>query len=353
MTTLILPAAGQSSRFPNMRPKWLLTMPCGSLMLEKAFSKLNVDDYSRVVVACLKEHLEKYVDHERFIERIKKNIHQDIELIVLDEPTKSQSETIAACIEFGKINGPIFIKDCDNEFNFSSTGGNEIAVIDLNNMGLIDAKNKSYVQSNELNVVVNIIEKQVISNTFCCGGYGFACAEKFLEHFKKLSAEVSKEIYISHVIYDMILSGEIFMSSTATEYVDWGTKNEYLAYTQKHLTVFCDIDGVLLQNGSAISRNGWNTDPILENINALKSLQERGLLYLIVTTSRPVSEINSTLDQLRSVGLMPDNYVFGLPHSKRYLINDFAPTNPYPSALAINLDRNSDKLKNLFDFSGI
>jgi hypothetical protein len=25
--TLILPVAGKSSRFPNMRPKWLLTMP--------------------------------------------------------------------------------------------------------------------------------------------------------------------------------------------------------------------------------------------------------------------------------------------------------------------------------------
>lgn len=353
MTTLILPVAGQSSRFPNMRPKWLLTMPCGSLMLEKSVSKLNLGEYSRVIVVCLKEHIEKYVDYERFIGRLKNNIFNNIELIVLDEPTQSQSETIAHCIEIGKINGAIFIKDCDNEFNFSSSGKNEIAVIDLNEVGLIDAKNKSYVQSNELHTVFNIVEKQVISNTFCCGGYGFASAQEFFEHYKKLSREVSNEIYISHVIYDMILSGETFQAKNAQHYVDWGTKNEYLAYTQQYVTVFCDIDGVLLKNGSAISENGWNTKPIYENINALKSLQDQGLLYLVVTTSRPASEIKSTLEQLKVAGLTPDNYVFGLPHTKRYLINDYAPTNPYPSALAINLDRNSDKLKNLFNVNKI
>ena len=35
MKTLILPVPGRSSRFPGMRPKWLLTMPDGKLMLEK------------------------------------------------------------------------------------------------------------------------------------------------------------------------------------------------------------------------------------------------------------------------------------------------------------------------------
>ena len=39
MKNLILPVAGQSSRYPNMRPKWLITMPDGKLMIEK--SELN------------------------------------------------------------------------------------------------------------------------------------------------------------------------------------------------------------------------------------------------------------------------------------------------------------------------
>ena len=34
--SLIIPVAGKSSRYPGMRPKWLLTMPDGKLMLEKS-----------------------------------------------------------------------------------------------------------------------------------------------------------------------------------------------------------------------------------------------------------------------------------------------------------------------------
>jgi hypothetical protein len=32
-------------------------------------------------------------------------------------------------------------------------------------------------------------------------------------------------------------------------------------------------------------------------------------------------------------------------HCKRYLINDFSASNSYPSAVAVNLERNSNKLE--------
>jgi hypothetical protein len=34
----------------------------------------------------------------------------------------------------------------------------------------------------------------------------------------------------------------------------------------------------------------------------------------------------------------------GVHHSKRILINDYATTNPYPTAVAINLKRDSENL---------
>ena len=40
--------------------------------------------------------------------------------------------------------------------------------------------------------------------------------------------------------------------------------------------------------------------------------------------------------------------IMGLPHTKRTIINDFAPSNPYPSCSAINISRNID---NLNDFT--
>ena len=45
-----------------------------------------------------------------------------------------------------------------------------------------------------------------------------------------------------------------------------------------------------------------------------------------------------------SQGLGAGKIIFNLPHCKRYLINDYAPTNPYPSAIAININRNDDNL---------
>lgn len=302
------------------------------------------------MIVCLKEHIELYLDFEKFRNRIQQNIDSRIEIVCLDKPTASQSETISACIEKAEISGSIFIKDCDNEFSYDFSGGNEIAVVDLNSVDLIDAKNKSYVQINDLEMVINIVEKQVISNLFCCGGYGIECAETFQRNFKSLSLEIGDEIFVSHVIYNMILNGETFQTKLATEYTDWGTKNEFLEYFRKHVTVFCDVDGVLLNSGSSVSKTGWQTAPIQENINTLIELRDRGYLYLIVTSSRPISQKDQTLKQLADVGLVPDDSLFGLPYGKRYLINDFTPTNPYPSALAINLESNSSKLESLFDF---
>ena len=41
MKTLLLPVAGKSARYPGMRPKWLLTMPNGKLMIEQSISKIE------------------------------------------------------------------------------------------------------------------------------------------------------------------------------------------------------------------------------------------------------------------------------------------------------------------------
>ena len=38
MITLIIPCAGKSSRYPDIRPKWLFTHPDGKLMLEKSIT---------------------------------------------------------------------------------------------------------------------------------------------------------------------------------------------------------------------------------------------------------------------------------------------------------------------------
>ena len=46
---LILPAAGQSTRFPNTRPKWMLTHPGGNMMVVEAIRGLNLADFESIL----------------------------------------------------------------------------------------------------------------------------------------------------------------------------------------------------------------------------------------------------------------------------------------------------------------
>ena len=345
MSTLILPVGGQSSRFQGMRPKWLLTMPDGKLMYEKSVEYLSLKKYDRVIVTCLKEHINKYVSMEKIYESAKKNITKNIEFCVLNKATSSHAATVSKTIEKMNIDGSFYLKDCDNIFSTKYTTDNSIAVVSLNDVDIVDAKNKSYVEVDPLGTVENIVEKKVISNLFCCGGYSFVDAKDFVSNFKKVKKKSGhKEIYISHIIFNMLLDGKSFITHEASKYIDWGTERDYKDYCKKFLTIFCDVDGVLLENGSKFGPKGWETKCIKKNVEFFANLQNEGKLYFIVTTSRPKSEVPYIKEQLKKLGLDVDRFITDLPHSKRVLVNDFSKSNPYPSAISINIERDSEEL---------
>ncbi|ENM3943317.1 hypothetical protein DDM86_002948 [Vibrio cholerae] len=322
-------------------------MPDGKLMIEKSIEKLDLSVFDKVVIVCLQEHLEKYTTAEMVIESFTSSTSIVPELVILKEPTSSQSETIYQAVKQGNIEGSIFIKDCDNVFSCQPEPINSVMAIDLNKIDLVDAKNKSYIEVDSLGRISNIVEKEVISNYFCCGGYSFVSASDFCNVFESISSK--KEVYISHVIYKMLMSNEEFLKKSADEYIDWGTLREYRHYCKQFITVFCDVDGVLLKNGSKFAKNGWKTPGLESNLNKIKELQKNGGLFLVLTSSRPESEIDYTVSELEKFGVRVDRCLFGLPHTRRFLINDYSSTNPYPSAVAINLERDRETLNNLFD----
>ena len=60
---LLLPVGGKSTRFPDLRPKWLLTMPNGQLMIEKALKGIDTEFIDEIIVIMLKDH-QKYIKVE-------------------------------------------------------------------------------------------------------------------------------------------------------------------------------------------------------------------------------------------------------------------------------------------------
>jgi len=352
MRNLIIPMAGNSSRFPNMRPKWMLTHPMtGRFMAIEAILGLNLEFFDHIYFVCLKEHEEKYQFHNGFAHELEAlNLLEKSHIIFLDKQTKSQSETVCELIHKSNIDGFIFIKDSDGYYECEITEPiNQVAYFDLNDMENINAKTKSYLQFDINHIITNIVEKKVISSTFSVGGYGFESAVEFCEIYKKLS-DIDGECYVSHIIFEMILSGSLFSGLPTTDFKDWGTLDAWNAYKKQYKCLFVDIDGTLVTNSSTLFPPYVGEGiAIQENIDYLNELYSSGKVKIILTTSRPEEYKETTLNEMKEKGISYDQLIMGLPHAQRVVINDFARSNPYPSAKAINIPRNANNLREFFE----
>jgi len=350
MKNLIVPMGGKSSRFPGMRPKWMLTHPSsGNLMCVESIQGINLDFFDKIYFILLKEHEDLYKASSAIIKSIKNTKNCDevirkINIVILDNPTSSQSETVYRAIVNENIEGFIYIKDSDGYFRSDIlTEDNQVTYFDLNNMDEINARSKSYIELDSNNSIINMVEKKVISSTFCVGGYGFNSSVEFCNYYNSIS-KLPGECYISNVIFEMILDGEIFIGNRSYDFLDWGTIKSWNDYKSGIYTVFCDLDGTLVTNTShLIPPFIGEGKPLENNIQSLKRIKENNG-FIIITTSRPEEYREITLSEMEKYEIPFDLLIMGLPHSQRLLINDFAKSNPYPSCSAINIARNSDEI---------
>lgn len=346
MRNLILPIAGKSSRFQDMRPKWMLTNPNGNLMFFESLHGLDMDFFDNIYVTMLKEHEDFYQISENIKSVLSEKYNKKVIITLLDKETKSQPETVFETISRNEIEGFIAIKDCDNYFEISPKLENSIGVFDLHNLTSVNPSNKSYILLDVNNNITNIAEKRIISNFFCCGYYSFKKSTDFIKYYNEIKDRDS--IYISHIIMMMILDSERFISIKCENYIDWGTKEDWLNYKNQFKTIFSDIDGVLFINGSENFRPKWGeTEPIVENIEHLNYLFNTGKYQIILTTSRPESYRKMTEEQLLKHGVKFHKILFGLLSSQRIIVNDYSKTNPYPSCISINVQRDSKSLRDL------
>ena len=348
MTTLILPVAGQSSRYANTLPKWLLNMPSGKMMIEEAVELMDLGKYERIVVIALKDHIDRYAEAQSLQDRFRQKISQSVELCLLEQATSCQAETIAKGIEKSNITGPFVIKDCDNKFSIDiSNGNNQVAYVDMHSIEMAEARGKSYINIDDIGRIDNIVEKRIISNYFCCGAYGFESAETFLKYAMQLLS-MSEDVYISHVILQMLLNKEVFYAREADNYVDWGTLSEFQDWQRKHLTIICNIDGCLIERGKSI------VDPIKnrlieKNLASLLKFKDKPHVKVILLSSREESERHLIMDFLDSNGLNVHSLIMGLPESRQVLINDFSNSKLFPSSISVNLESNSAELESILN----
>ena len=198
MATLVVPMAGRSSRYPDLRPKWMLSHPMSNTFMGiAAISGLNLEFFDKIYWVTLQEYQDKYKFEKGYLEELDEvGLKEKSEIVLLDKETSSQSETVCEVIKKKNIEGFIFIKDSDGYYECEiKDGSNQVAYFDLNDMDNINARSKSYVEMDHNGVVTNIVEKKVISSTFSSGGYGFSDPQEFISVYNKLG-EQDGECYV-------------------------------------------------------------------------------------------------------------------------------------------------------------
>lgn len=340
---VIMPVAGSSTRFPGTKPKWLLTHPNGNLMFHEALAGLGLKGVGEVLVVCRKDHYKQFGVAEIFRRQLAVSKLKVRMRLLSVSPTRSQPETVAVALRAAKVRGPFLIKDCDNHFQMSVKPGNAVATADLGELPSVSAGGKSYVKLDAKNRVSAIVEKQVVSGRCCVGGYSFADAKEYLRVYDSLKRR--PDLYVSHLIGKMLSEGAVFKNAPVTGYQDWGTLKEWNRYKREFATLFVDLDGTIAKTSAYFFPPYWgSTQAVPGAVEALNTLHASGRVQVIVTTSRAPAARKATEAQLKRIGLRYDQVLYGLQHSKRVVINDYAPTNPYPSAAAVNIQRDQPGL---------
>jgi hypothetical protein len=106
-------------------------------------------------------------------------------------------------------------------------------------------------------------------------------------------------------------------------------------------TLFCDIDGTLVQHCKPTDLQKPNHKLVLlpGTIDKLLEWDKAGST-IILTTGRKESLRKVTEKQLWEAGIIYDQLIMGVGGGKRFIINDRKPQGDEDYAIAINLKRN-------------
>ena len=345
--TVIIPWAAPVDPVAPTRPKGLLTTPDGDLVVMRAIASVPKSAVCRVIVAFLRETEDRF----HTAEALRRASGGTIECLILDERTAGPAETVRQVIARAGVTGPVCIKDSDSFFEIAEMpSGSFMAIADIRTMQrLSDPGRKSYVHLNEQGFICDVVEKDVRSNLISIGLYGFHDAAFYAKTYDAVVAERGEMNYfVSHIVMSAVIQGEIFQPCACEQIVDLATDADWAIYRSAMPTFVLDIDGLIFRNQSKFFRPFWGdpVEPIEKNVAHLLALQANGA-QLLFMTARPEAYRETTVTALEALGFRVHALVMGCYHATRYLVNDYAQSNPYPSAIAINVARNTPELASL------
>ena len=230
MMTLIIPMAADKPEY-NIRMPWIFNLgPDGISLCIKSILGLDLTRFRHIYFTILKKTDDRFHISDLLNIQFKKQNISQAKIVILDETTSSQAETVYQTIKKKNVKGFVFIKDADSYFEGDFTLENGITVFPLDKLDTVNPSNKSYVALDDQFYITNIIEKKIISRYFNAGGYLFEDALEFCENFEELRDQTP--LYMSHIVYLMLLKNRNFRPIKINNYIDWGTEKQYLEALQ-------------------------------------------------------------------------------------------------------------------------
>lgn len=224
---LLVPVAADKEEYSEGLPYLFGLDKDGITICLKSILGMNLSQFDHIYFTILKKHDEKYYLSENLHLQFKRlGLHQ-ARVVVLDESTDDQAETIYRTIQQEGIEGGLFVKDADSYFTTEASQVNGIAIFPIEELEVLSPKDKSYVAVDDMYYVTNIIEKSVIGHYISAGGYVFN-VNMFKAYYQRLRGY--GRLYLSHLIYAMLLDKQSFRPIMVEDYKDWGTRNDWNRY---------------------------------------------------------------------------------------------------------------------------
>ena len=220
---LIVPIASYKSEYLNTLPFVFAKDEEGLMPCIKAVQALDYSRFDHIYFTILRSLDNRHDLQNHLKEQFSRIGLSEAEIVVLNEPTDSQPDTIYQTIQKAHIQGPVFIKDADCSFTGEIIPQNGVVIYPLESLPWVNPQNKSYVAVDDNFYVTNIIEKRIISHYFLAGGYCFEDAELYCRYYLPLAGQ--KGLYLSHIIYSMLLDKHLFRPILATQYTDFEMQN--------------------------------------------------------------------------------------------------------------------------------
>lgn len=344
---IIIPLGGLGERFKNFgykKPKPLINI-MGKPIICWLFDNLNLNGITAIVIPYNKE-LEKY-HFESMLNKTYPNVN--FKFLKLESQTRGAAESVLKAIEIINIpDCPVICIDGDNFYLYDivSHWNGENNVFYFNDDS--DSSAFSFLKMEQDKRIIDIIEKNRVSNCAGSGAYGFSSYVNLKQYCQEIIAKniiQKNEYYMSGVIKQMIDSGHLFYGKNVDKnsYVCLGTPfdvrlfcNNYpriSAFDGKKLLKpqrYCfDLDNTLVTYPK-ISNDYTTVEPIQMNIDFLKYLKKLGHTIIIYTarrmkthggnTGKILADVGKiTLDTLEKFEIPYDEIYFGKPFADFYI----------------------------------